>query len=165
MENENIFDKINQNFFDSQGKSTIPTKSNNKEQSTDDSLDLLKLVRHIPQSETKNASPIIKKIEIAFPEIDEQKKLEEEEYSDYGRRNKTGIHFQIIDDNNVSIEIVPEDILNDEMQSLLDKYKAVFDSSMKLWLLPFFSFLFLAQLKLDFLYIFELWSLFCIFYN
>ena len=140
MENENIFDKINQNFFGSEEKANIPTKSNNQESTIDNSLNILKLVRHIPQSETKNASPIIKKIEIAFPEIDEQKKLEEEEYSDYGRRNKTGIHFQIIDDNNVSIEIVPEDILNDEMQSLLDKYKAVFDSSMKLWLLPFVNY-------------------------
>ena len=140
MENENIFDKINQNFFGSEEKANNPTKSNNQESTIDDSLNILKLVRHIPQSETKNASPIIKKIEIAFPEIDEQKKLEEEEYSDYGRRNKTGIHFQIIDDNNVSIEIVPEDILNDEMQSLLDKYKAVFDSSMKLWLLPFVNY-------------------------
>ena len=140
MENENIFDKINQNFFGSEEKANNPTKSHNQETTIDDSLNILKLVRHIPQSETKNASPIIKKIEIAFPEIDEQKKLEEEEYSDYGRRNKTGIHFQIIDDNNVSIEIVPEDILNDEMQSLLDKYKAVFDSSMKLWLLPFVNY-------------------------
>ena len=139
-ENENIFDKINQNFFGSEEKANNPTKSHNQETTIDDSLNILKLVRHIPQSETKNASPIIKKIEIAFPEIDEQKKLEEEEYSDYGRRNKTGIHFQIIDDNNVSIEIVPEDILNDEMHSLLDKYKAVFDSSMKLWLLPFVNY-------------------------
>ena len=139
-ENENIFDKINQNFFGSEEKANNPTKSNNQESTIDNSLNILKLVRHIPQSETKNASPILKKIEIAFPEIDEQKKLEEEEYSDYGRRNKTGIHFQIIDDNNVSIEIVPEDILNDEMHSLLDKYKAVFDSSMKLWLLPFVNY-------------------------
>ena len=132
-----LFDKINQNFFDSQGKSTIPTKSNNKEQSTDDSLDLLKLVHHIPQSEIKNSSPLFQEIQITFPQVDEQKKLEEEEYSDYGRRNKTGIHFQIIDDNNVSIEIVPEDILNNEMESLLEKYKAVFDTSIKLWLLPY----------------------------
>ena len=75
MENENIFDKINQNFFGSEEKANIPTKSNNKESTIDDSLNILKLVRHIPQSETKNASPIIKKIEIAFPEIDEQKKI------------------------------------------------------------------------------------------
>ena len=135
-----LFDKINQNFFDSQGKSTIPTKSNNKEQSTDDSLDLLKLVRHIPQSEIKNSSPLFQDIQITFPQVDEQKKLEEEEYSDYGRRNKTGIHFQIIDDNNVSIEIVPEDILNNEMESLLEKYKAVFDTSIKLWLLPYINY-------------------------
>ena len=137
---EALFKKIENNIFESQEKANLQTKTNLQDKTTDDSLDILKLVRHIPQSEVKNNFQMFKDIQIPNSQIDEQKKQEEEEYADYGRRNKTGIHFQIISDHNVSIEIVPEDILNAEMESLLEKYKAVFDPSLKLWLLPYVNY-------------------------
>ena len=147
---EAIFKKIEDNIFESQEKATKypnqQTKSNLQDNTTDDSLDILKLVRHIPQSEAKTSfnNKILKDIIIPnsqLSQIDEQKKLEDEEYADYGRRNKKGIHFQIISDHNVSIEIVPEDILNSEMENLLEKYKAVYDPTMKLWILPYINYL------------------------
>ena len=137
---EALFKKIENNIFESQEKANLQTKTNLQDKTTEDSLDILKLVRHIPQSEVKNNFQMFKDIQIPNSQIDEQKKQEDEEYADYGRRNKTGIHFQIISDHNVSIEIVPEDILNAEMESLLEKYKAVFDPSLKLWLLPYVNY-------------------------
>ena len=137
---ESLFKKIENNIFESREKANLQTKTNLQDKTTDDSLDILKLVRHIPQSEVKNNFQMFKDIQIPNSQIDEQKKQEDEEYADYGRRNKTGIHFQIISDHNVSIEIVPEDILNAEMESLLEKYKAVFDPSLKLWLLPYVNY-------------------------
>ena len=137
---EALFKKIENNIFESQEKANLQTKTNLQDKTTDDSLDILKLVRHIPQSEVKNNFQMFKDIQIPNSQIDEQKKQEDEEYADYGRRNKTGIHFQVISDHNVSIEIVPEDILNAEMESLLEKYKAVFDPSLKLWLLPYVNY-------------------------
>jgi len=137
---EALFKKIENNIFESQEKANLQTKTNLQDKTTDDSLDILKLVKHIPQSEVKNNFQMFKDIQIPNSQIDEQKKQEDEEYADYGRRNKTGIHFQIISDHNVSIEIVPEDILNAEMESLLEKYKAVFDPSLKLWLLPYVNY-------------------------
>ena len=138
---EAIFKQIENNIFESQEKTNLPTKTNLQGKTSSDPLDILKIVRHIPQSEVKNNFQMFKDIQIPNSQIDEQKKLEDEEYADYGRRNKTGIHFQIISDHNVSIEIVPEDILNAEMESLLQKYKAVFDPSLKLWLLPYVNYL------------------------
>ena len=152
---EDLFKRIEANIFESQDKSikypNQPTKSNLQEGTTDDTVDILKLVRHIPQSEIKTNfnNNIIKAIQIPNSQISEQKKLEDEEYADYGRRNKKGIHFQIISDYNVSIEIVPEDILNAEIESLLEKYKAVFDPSMKLWILPYVNYYSLYKELID----------------
>ena len=114
----------------------------NQEETTDDSLGILKLVKHIPNTEIKNNFDIFKDIRIPNSQLTEenQEKREDDEYADYGRRNKNGIHFQLISDLNVSIEIVPEDILDSKIQSLLDKYKAVFDPSMKLWILPYVNY-------------------------
>ena len=114
----------------------------NQEETTDDSLGILKLVKHIPNTEIKNNFDIFKDIRIPNSQLNEenQEKREDDEYADYGRRNKNGIHFQLISDLNVSIEIVPEDILDSKIQSLLDKYKAVFDPSMKLWILPYVNY-------------------------
>ena len=63
-----------------------------------------------------------------------------DEYSDYARIDKKGIHFQIISDINVSIEIVPDTLLTNEVKDLIIKYKGVFDSTMKLWLLPYVNY-------------------------
>ena len=63
-----------------------------------------------------------------------------DEYSDYGRMDKTGIHFQIISDFNVSIEIVPNELLTKEVKELIEKYKGVFDSTMNLWLIPYVNY-------------------------
>ena len=137
---EALFKTIENNIFESQEKANLQTKTNNQDKTTDNTLDILKLVRHIPQSEIKNKPYIFKEIQISNSQIDEQRKLEDEEYSDYGRRNKKGIHFQVISDHNVSIEIVPEDILNSEIETLLEKYKAVFNPSLKLWILPYVNY-------------------------
>ena len=114
----------------------------NQEETTDDSLGILKLVKHMPNTEIKNNFDIFKDIRIPNSQLNEenQEKREDDEYADYGRRNKNGIHFQLISDYNVSIEIVPEDILDSKIQSLLDQYKAVFDPSMKLWILPYVNY-------------------------
>ena len=114
----------------------------NQEETTDDSLGILKLVKHMPNTEIKNNFDIFKDIRIPNSQLTEenQEKREDDEYADYGRRNKNGIHFQLISDYNVSIEIVPEDILDSKIQSLLDQYKAVFDPSMKLWILPYVNY-------------------------
>ena len=140
------FKNIENSIFESEQKldkdSDKQTKYN-QEETTDDSLGILKLVKHLPNTEIKSNFDIFKDIRIPNSQLTEEKpeKKEDDEYADYGRRNKNGIHFQIISDYNVSIEIVPEDILDSKIQSLLDKYKAVFDPSMKLWILPYVNYL------------------------
>ena len=140
------FKHIENSIFESEQKldkdSDKQTKYN-QEETTDDSLGILKLVKHLPNTEIKSNFDIFKDIRIPNSQLTEEKpeKKEDDEYADYGRRNKNGIHFQIISDYNVSIEIVPEDILDSKIQSLLDKYKAVFDPSMKLWILPYVNYL------------------------
>ena len=71
---------------------------------------------------------------------EEQPLLISDEYADYGRMDKTGIHFQIISDINVSIEIVPDELLTKEVKELIIKYKGVFDVTMKLWLIPYVNY-------------------------
>ena len=143
---EDIFKKIENNFYESQDKkinnADQETKYNQGE-TTDESLNIIKLVnpKPIPKTEMKMNLNMFKDVKIPNPLETEQKKLEDDEYSDYGRRNKQGIHFQIISEHNVSIEIVPEDIITSEIESLLDKYKAVFDPSMKLWILPYINYM------------------------
>ena len=140
------FENIKENIFESQQKSLDKDADQqtryNQEETTDDSLGILKLVKHISNTEIKNKFDIFKDIRIPNSQINEenQEKNEDDEYADYGRRNKNGVHFQLISDLNVSIEIVPEDILDSKIQSLLDKYKAVFDPSMKLWILPYVNY-------------------------
>ena len=63
-----------------------------------------------------------------------------DEYSDYGRQDKTGIHFQIISDINVSIEIVPAELITKEVKEIIMKYQGVFDVTMKLWLIPYVNY-------------------------
>ena len=140
------FKNIEKNFFESQQnleKNADQQTKYNQEDTTDDSLGILKLVKHLPNTEIKHNFDIFKGIRIPNSQLSQnnQEKKEDDEYADYGRRNKDGIHFQIISDYNVSIEIVPEDILDSKIQSLLDKYKAVFDPSMKLWILPYVNYL------------------------
>ena len=140
------FKNIEKNFFESQQnleKNADQQTKYNQENTTDDSLGILKLVKHLPNTEIKHNFDIFKGIRIPNSQLSQnnQEKKEDDEYADYGRRNKDGIHFQIISDYNVSIEIVPEDILDSKIQSLLDKYKAVFDPSMKLWILPYVNYL------------------------
>ena len=143
---EDIFQKIENNFYESQDKkinnADQETKYNQGE-TTDESLNIIKLVnpKPVPKTEMKMNLNMFKDVKIPNPIETEQKKLEDDEYSDYGRRNKQGIHFQIISEHNVSIEIVPEDIITSEIESLLDKYKAVFDPSMKLWILPYVNYM------------------------
>ena len=143
---EGLFKNIEKNFLESQDK--LDSKADqqtkyNQDETTDDSLGILKLIKRIPNTEIKSDINLFKDIKIPKSQLSQEKeeKKEDDEYADYGRRNKTGIHFQIISDYNVSIEIVPEDILNREMKSLLEKYKAVFDPTMKLWILPYVNYL------------------------
>ena len=147
---EDILKQIYDNIFANQdtNENIVNEKTKNtklsSEETTDDSLDILKLVRHMPQTEIKKRSKISEEIGIPSSQLTTSivsKQDEDDEYADYGRRNKKGIHFQIISDYNVSIEIVPQEILTSEMENLIIKYKGVFDPSMKLWILPYINYL------------------------
>ena len=127
---EDILKQIYDNIFANQdtNENIVNEKTKNtklsSEETTDDSLDILKLVRHMPQTEIKKRSKISEEIGIPSSQLTTSivsKQDEDDEYADYGRRNKKGIHFQIISDYNVSIEIVPQEILTSEMENLIIK--------------------------------------------
>ena len=79
-------------------------------------------------------------IEEETEEIEKKSKIDDDEYSDYCRVDKSGIHFQIISDFNASIEIVPDELLTEEVKSLILKYKGIYDESLKLWVLPYVNY-------------------------
>ena len=89
---EDIFQKIENNFYESQDKkinnADQETKYNQGE-TTDESLNIIKLVnpKPIPKTEMKMNLNMFKDVKIPNPIETEQKKLEDDEYSDYGRRN------------------------------------------------------------------------------
>ena len=147
---ESIFRKIEDNFFETRDEKdkNINNKDSN-EDTTTDSTQFPKKVKDVSKTEQK--SKRLSKLHLEKPEenIEEKEKeennekeneIDKDEYSDYCRSDKTGIHFQIISDYNVSIEIVPDELLRDDVKSLILKYKGVYDDTMKLWILPYVNY-------------------------
>ena len=143
---EDIFRKIEDNIFESQERQEKNQNLDNKDISddvTEDSSKDTRILKKISKTEAKNKKNALslKNIENKGENEDEkEEKIDEDEYADYGRVDKTGIHFQIISDYNVSIEIVPEELLSDEIKDLILKYKGVFDSKMNLWVVPYVNY-------------------------
>ena len=150
---QEIFQKIEDNIFETRDErdKNINNKDSN-EDTTTDSTQFPKKVKDVSKTEQK--SKRLSKLHLEKPEENIEEKENEEnnekkekenvivkdEYSDYCRSDKTGIHFQIISDFNVSIEIVPDELLRDDVKSLILKYKGVYDTTMKLWLLPYINY-------------------------
>ncbi len=151
---EELFKKIEDNIFESQREND--SNSENKEtneDTTNDSTQFHKNENKFIKTEAKesrqsklhleNPEEINKNNDEIKEDDENSKKLDvfkDDEYSDYGRIDKTGIHFQIISDFNVSIEIVPDELLRDDVKELIVKYKGVYDESMKLWIIPYINY-------------------------
>ena len=148
---EQLFKKIEDNIFETQkSKQTSSENENPNIISTNNETNPpKKSKKNIINTEIKESR--ISKLHLEKPEdeIIEENPQEKEkeaplvisdEYADYCRMDKTGIHFQIISDINVSIEIVPEELLTNEVKQIILKYKGVFDTSMKLWLIPYVNY-------------------------
>ena len=151
---EELFKKIEDNIFESQREND--SNSENKEtneDTTNDSTQFHKNEKKFIKTEAKesrqsklhleNPEEINKNNDEIKEDDENSKKLDvfkDDEYSDYGRIDKTGIHFQIISDFNVSIEIVPDELLRDDVKELIVKYKGVYDDSMKLWIIPYINY-------------------------
>ena len=148
---EQLFKKIEDNIFETQkSKQTSGENENPNIISTNNETNPpKKSKKNIINTEIKESR--ISKLHLEKPEdeIIEENPQEKEkeaplvisdEYADYCRTDKTGIHFQIISDINVSIEIVPEELLTNEVKQIILKYKGVFDTSMKLWLIPYVNY-------------------------
>ena len=143
---EELFKKIEDNIFESQREND--SNSENKEtneDTTNDSTQFHKNEKKFIKTEAKesrqsklhleNPEEINKNNDEIKEDDENSKKLDgfvDDEYSDYGRIDKTGIHFQIISDFNVSIEIVPDELLRDDVKELIIKYKGVYDESKKI---------------------------------
>ena len=148
---DQLFKKIEDNIFETQkSKQTSSENENPNIISTNNETNPpKKSKKNIINTEIKESR--ISKLHLEKPEdeIIEENPQEKEkeaplvisdEYADYCRTDKTGIHFQIISDINVSIEIVPEELLTNEVKQIILKYKGVFDTSMKLWLIPYVNY-------------------------
>ena len=148
---DQLFKKIEDNIFETQkSKQTSSENENPNIISTNNETNPpKKSKKNIINTEIKESR--ISKLHLEKPEdeIIEENPQEKEkeaplvisdEYADYCRMDKTGIHFQIISDINVSIEIVPEELLTNEVKQIILKYKGVFDTSMKLWLIPYVNY-------------------------
>ena len=150
---EQIFHKIEDNIFETRDE--IGKNIDNKGSIEDTTTDSTQFPKKIKDgSKTEKKSKRLSKLHLEKPEENIEEKENEEnneknekeneidkdEYSDYGRVDKRGIHFQIISDFNVSIEIVPEELLSDDVKSLILKYKGVYDDTLKLWVLPYINY-------------------------
>jgi len=155
---EEIFRKIEDNIFESQdGKIQ---NLNSKDISDDTTVDSSKEIKYLkkelrteaknkrnsylqlPNDENENEEEDKKDEKEEKEEKNEKEEyaIDEDEYADYGRIDKTGIHFQLISDFNVSVEIVPDDLLRDDVKKLLLKYNGVFDNKMNLWVVPYVNY-------------------------
>ena len=148
---EQLFKKIEDNIFDTQ--ESIQNSNENIDPNILPTSNETKTPKKSKKQKinTEIKENMIPKLHLGDPkeEIIEETSKEKEkeqslalfdEYADYGRMDKSGIHFQIISDINVSIEIVPEDLLTKEVKDLILKYKGVFDTTMKLWLIPYINY-------------------------
>ena len=148
---EQLFKKIEDNIFETQKSKQTSSENENPNiiSTKNETNPPKKSKKNLINTEIKESR--ISKLHLEKPEdeITEENPQEKEkeaplvisdEYADYCRTDKTGIHFQIISDINVSIEIVPEELLTNEVKQLILKYKGVFDTSMKLWLIPYVNY-------------------------
>ena len=149
---ENIFEKIEDNILEIQDNEDKDVKNIEINEETTADLSILnKKENNISKTELK--SKRLSKLHLENPDEKEEgetkeetndndnnKNDEEDEYGDYKREDKTGIHFQIISNSEVSIEIVPEELLRDDVKSLILKYNGVYDENMKLWLVPYVNY-------------------------
>ena len=143
---EEIFQKIEDNFNETQEEENKDQKDKDQnEETTTDSSQLYRKEKNTLKTEQKNRQSKLhlekpEEIEEETEEIEKKSKIDDDEYSDYCRVDKSGIHFQIISDFNVSIEIVPDELLTEEVKSLILKYKGIYDESLKLWVLPYVNY-------------------------
>ena len=152
---EQLFKKIENNILETQESKKNPSENENPNiiSTKPESKMPKKSKKIIANTEVKENR--ISKLHLENPkdEIIEENQKENEninenesklkindEYADYGRVDKSGIHFQIISDINVSIEIFPDEFLTKEVKQLILKYKGVFDSTMNLWLIPYVNY-------------------------
>ena len=121
--------------------------------STEFSLDIpikeRKIETEIKDREKKFSKAILEKNEIEEEDENEENENKEkiiekidENDTDYVRRDKQGIHFQIINDDYVSVEMVlsNSDLLKN-VESMIKKFKGFFDNNIKLWLVPYKNYL------------------------
>ena len=145
---EQLFKKIEDNIFITQESKQNSNENDNPNiiKTKDETKSPKKSKKNIINTEIKESR--ISKLHLEKPEdeiIEENSKEKKDaspsiindEYADYGQTDKSGIHFQIISDIDVSIEIFPEELLTDEVKELILKYKGVFNDTMKLWLIPY----------------------------
>ena len=151
---EQLFKKIEANILDTQEDNQKSSEnvdpnlpSTTLESNTPKKTKMKKITTEIKENHLSKLHLEDPKEEEIIQEESKEKEQEKErqlefldEYSDYGRMDKTGIHFQIISDFNVSIEIVPNELLTKEVKELIEKYKGVFDSTMNLWLIPYVNY-------------------------
>jgi len=154
---EELFKKIEDNIFGTQENNTPDNQSKDQNESTKEStIQISKNEKDMSKTETKNSH--LSKIILGSPEKEEESKekekeekkeeeddksddaFDDDEYQDYGCLDKTGIHFQIISDYNVSIEIVPDELLRNDVKGLIEKYKGVYDKTLKLWVVPYINY-------------------------
>ena len=140
---EEIFKKIEDNIFETQqGEEKLKNQESNdlSDETTIDSSRFNKLAKKMKTEakNQKNSNFFLENNE--NEEEKEEDNIDKDEYADYGRIDKTGIHFQIISDYNVSMEIVPDELLRDDIKDLIIKYKGVFDSTMNLWIIPYINY-------------------------
>ena len=152
---EQLFRKIENNIFETQESKQNPNENNNPNINSTNAETKIpkKSKKNIINTEIKESR--LSKLHLEDPKADtieenqKENKIENEndtnlitsdEFADYGRIDKSGIHFQIISDLIVSIEIFPDDLLTSEVKKLILKYKGVFDSTMNLWLLPYVNY-------------------------
>ena len=144
---EEIFKNITSNFFESQ-KDQEKNQNQQIKDISDDTTEvsfkdskILKIASKKENEDKKNSNSN------EYSEKEDDKKdekeeviIDEDEYAEYGKIDKIGIHFQIISDYNVSIEINPDNLLTDDVKQLILKYKGVFDTIMNLWLVPYVNY-------------------------
>ena len=132
---EQLFKKIEANILDTQEDNQKSSEnvdpnlpSTTLESNTPKKTKMKKITTEIKENHLSKLHLEDPKEEEIIQEESKEKEQEKErqlafldEYSDYGRMDKTGIHFQIISDFNVSIEIVPNELLTKEVKELIEK--------------------------------------------
>ena len=144
---EEIFKNIKSNFFESQKDQEKNQNQQIKDISDDttkvsfkDSKILKNVSKEENEDKTNSNSNEYSEKEDDKKDEKEEVIIDEDEYAEYGKIDKIGIHFQIISDYNVSIEINPDNLLTDDVKQLILKYKGVFDTKMNLWLVPYVNY-------------------------